>query len=52
MFRLKDKLEENLHDLAVLLSTEMGKSYTEARGDVLKAIEVVKVGAGPPGTLN
>jgi malonate-semialdehyde dehydrogenase (acetylating)/methylmalonate-semialdehyde dehydrogenase len=41
MFRLKGLLEENLHDLAILLSIEMGKSYTEARGDVLKAIEVV-----------
>jgi malonate-semialdehyde dehydrogenase (acetylating)/methylmalonate-semialdehyde dehydrogenase len=38
MFRLKERLESNLHDLSVLLATEMGKSYTEARGDVLKAI--------------
>ena len=30
MFRLKDLLEAELHDLAVILSTEMGKSYAEA----------------------
>ena len=51
MFRLKDKLEDNLHDLAVLLSTEMGKSYTEARGDVLKAIEVVELACALPVTM-
>ena len=51
MFRLKDKLEANLHDLAVLLSTEMGKSYSEARGDVLKAIEVVELACALPVTM-
>ena len=39
MFRLKAKLDDNLHDLAVLLATEMGKTYNEARGDVLKAMD-------------
>jgi malonate-semialdehyde dehydrogenase (acetylating)/methylmalonate-semialdehyde dehydrogenase len=51
MFRLKERLESNLHDLSVLLSTEMGKSYTEARGDVLKAIEVVELACAVPVTL-
>lgn len=51
MFRLKERLEANLHDLAVLLSTEMGKSYTEARGDVLKAIEVVELACALPVTM-
>jgi len=51
MFRLKVLLEENLHDLAVLLSTEMGKSYSEARGDVLKAIEVVELACAVPVTM-
>lgn len=51
MFRLKGSLEENLHDLAVLLSTEMGKSYSEARGDVLKAIEVVELACAVPVTM-
>jgi malonate-semialdehyde dehydrogenase (acetylating)/methylmalonate-semialdehyde dehydrogenase len=51
MFRFKDRLEANLNDLAVLLSTEMGKSYEEARGDVLKAIEVVELACALPVTM-
>ncbi len=51
MFRLKELLEKNLHDLAVLLSTEMGKSYNEARGDVIKAIEVVELACAVPVTM-
>jgi malonate-semialdehyde dehydrogenase (acetylating)/methylmalonate-semialdehyde dehydrogenase len=51
MFRLKERLEANLHDLSVLLATEMGKSYTEARGDVLKAIEVVELACALPVTM-
>lgn len=51
MFRLKGLLDANLHDLAVLLATEMGKTYTEARGDVLKAIEVVELACALPVTM-
>ena len=51
MFRLKERLEANLGDLAILLSTEMGKSYDEARGDVLKAIEVVELACALPVTM-
>jgi malonate-semialdehyde dehydrogenase (acetylating)/methylmalonate-semialdehyde dehydrogenase len=51
MFRLKGLLEDNLHDLSMLLATEMGKSYTEARGDVLKAIEVVELACAVPVTM-
>ncbi len=51
MFNLKSILEENLHDLAMLLATEMGKTYTEARGDVLKAIEVVELACATPVTM-
>jgi malonate-semialdehyde dehydrogenase (acetylating)/methylmalonate-semialdehyde dehydrogenase len=51
MFRLKGLLEEQVQDLAVLLSTEMGKSYAEARGDVLKAIEVVELACAVPVTM-
>ena len=38
---MKALLEDHLHDLAKLLATEMGKTYSEARGDVLKAIPVI-----------
>ncbi|HQZ00037.1 MAG TPA: aldehyde dehydrogenase family protein, partial [Propionicimonas sp.] len=42
MFRFKQLLDEHLDELSVLLATEMGKVVGEARGDVLKAIEVVE----------
>ena len=42
MFRFKALLDQNLDELTVLLATEMGKVLSEARGDVLKAIEVVE----------
>lgn len=51
MFALKGLMEENLHDVAMLLATEMGKSYAEARGDVLKAIEVVELACAAPVTM-
>jgi len=43
MFRFKQLLDEHLDELSVLLATEMGKVVGEARGDVLKAIEVVEL---------
>jgi len=42
MFRFKALLDEHLDELSLLLATEMGKVLAEARGDVLKAIEVVE----------
>ena len=42
MFRFKALLDKNLDELAMLLATEMGKVLAEAKGDVLKAIEVVE----------
>ena len=48
MFKMKALLEDELHDLSVLLATEMGKTYNEARGDVLKAIEVVELACAVP----
>jgi malonate-semialdehyde dehydrogenase (acetylating) / methylmalonate-semialdehyde dehydrogenase len=51
MFRYRELLEQHLHDLSVLLATEMGKTYGEARGDVLKAIEVVELACALPVTM-
>jgi malonate-semialdehyde dehydrogenase (acetylating) / methylmalonate-semialdehyde dehydrogenase len=42
MFRFKALLDAHLDELTVLLATEMGKVISEAKGDVLKAIEVVE----------
>lgn len=42
MFRFKQLLDAHLDELTLLLATENGKILPEARGDVLKAIEVVE----------
>jgi malonate-semialdehyde dehydrogenase (acetylating) / methylmalonate-semialdehyde dehydrogenase len=42
MFRFKQLLDTHLDELTRLLATENGKVLSEARGDVLKAIEVVE----------
>jgi malonate-semialdehyde dehydrogenase (acetylating)/methylmalonate-semialdehyde dehydrogenase len=51
MFRYKAILEKHVGELATLLSTEMGKTLVEARGDVLKAIEVVELACAIPVTM-
>ena len=42
MFRFKQLLDQHLDELTELVATENGKVLTEARGDVLKALEVVE----------
>jgi len=42
MFKFKQLLDQHLDEITTLLATEMGKVLAEARGDVLKAIEVVE----------
>ncbi len=51
MFRYKSLLDKNVGSLAMLLSTEMGKTLVEARGDIAKAIEVVELACATPVTL-
>jgi len=51
MFRFKAILDAHLDELAILLATEMGKNLQEARGDVLKAIEVVELACAVPVTM-
>lgn len=51
MFRFKAVLDEHLDELSLLVSKELGKNLDEARGDVLKAIEVVEVSCGVPSLM-
>jgi len=51
IFRYKAILDQHLDELSVLLATEMGKNLQEARGDVLKAIEVVELACAVPVTM-
>jgi malonate-semialdehyde dehydrogenase (acetylating)/methylmalonate-semialdehyde dehydrogenase len=48
LFRFKRILEDNLDDLTELVCRENGKVWLEAKGDVLKAIEVVELACGAP----
>ena len=48
MFRFKQLLDSHLDELTTLLATEMGKVLDEARGDVLKAIEVTECACSTP----
>ncbi len=51
LYRFKSLLEENLDELTFMVSREQGKVLEEARGDVLKVIEVVEFAAGIPSLL-
>ncbi len=48
MFRFRTLLEEHLDELTLLVCTELGKNVNEARGDVIKAIEVVELACSAP----
>ncbi len=51
MFKFKAKLEEHLDELTLSVCKELGKTWNEARGDVLKAIEVVELACAVPVTM-
>ncbi len=51
MFRFKTLLEENLDDLARMLSNEHGKVFEDAKGSVIRGLEVVEFACGIPHLL-
>jgi malonate-semialdehyde dehydrogenase (acetylating)/methylmalonate-semialdehyde dehydrogenase len=48
MFRLKSLLDAHLEELTLSVCKELGKTLDEARGDVIKAIEVVECACATP----
>ena len=48
LFRFKTLAEQHLDELTVLLATEMGKCLSEAKGDVLKAVEGTEIACAAP----
>ena len=48
LFKLKQLLEENIGDLARIITQENGKTLTEAKGELRRAIENVEVACGIP----
>ncbi|RXZ81059.1 CoA-acylating methylmalonate-semialdehyde dehydrogenase [Paenibacillaceae bacterium] len=51
LFRYQQLLVENWHELAVLITTENGKNYDEAYGEVQRGIECVEFAAGAPSLM-
>ncbi|OYY25642.1 MAG: methylmalonate-semialdehyde dehydrogenase (CoA acylating), partial [Azorhizobium sp. 35-67-15] len=51
MFRFKDLLERNIDDLAALISREHGKTVEDAKGELVRGIEVVEFACGIPHLL-
>lgn len=48
MFRWRDVLLDHLDELTVLCAKELGKNLSEARGDILKAIEPTELACAAP----
>ncbi|MFH1079677.1 MAG: CoA-acylating methylmalonate-semialdehyde dehydrogenase [Pseudomonadota bacterium] len=48
MFRFRSLLEAHLEELTLSVSTELGKNLDEARGDIIKSMEVVELACGAP----
>jgi len=51
MFRYKELLEKNMDELSELLSTEHGKVKSDARGSIIRGLEVVEFACGIPHLL-
>ena len=48
LFKLRDLLKANMDDLARTITIEAGKTYDEAKGEMVRAIENVEVACGIP----
>jgi malonate-semialdehyde dehydrogenase (acetylating)/methylmalonate-semialdehyde dehydrogenase len=48
MFKLRNLIEENIDELTMILARENGKTWDEARGDILKAKEMTEFACGIP----
>ena len=51
MFRFKELIEQNMDDLAHLLSLEHGKVIADSKGDIQRGLEVVEFACGIPHLL-
>jgi len=51
LFRFKELLEQHLDELAALVSREHGKVFSDARGSVIRGLEVVEFACGAPHLL-
>jgi malonate-semialdehyde dehydrogenase (acetylating)/methylmalonate-semialdehyde dehydrogenase len=51
LYRFKQLIEEHMDELTHLVCRENGKVWQEAKGDVLKSIEVVELACGAPSLM-
>ena len=51
MFEFKRLVEANLEELAILLASEHGKVLADARGDVMRGLDVIEFACGIPHVL-
>lgn len=51
MFRFKELLEQNIDELATLISVEHGKILSDAKGEMVRGLEVVEFACGIPHLL-
>jgi malonate-semialdehyde dehydrogenase (acetylating)/methylmalonate-semialdehyde dehydrogenase len=51
LYAFKNLIEKHIDELTLSVCTENGKVWEEARGDVLKAIEVVELACGAPSLM-
>jgi malonate-semialdehyde dehydrogenase (acetylating)/methylmalonate-semialdehyde dehydrogenase len=51
MNKFRDLLEQNLDELAVIVSREHGKVHSDAKGEVIRGLEVVEFACGGPNLL-
>lgn len=51
LFRYKALLEQHVDELALSISTEHGKTLSEARGDIRRGIQMVEYACGAPSLL-
>ncbi len=51
MFKFKELVEKNLDELAALITSEHGKVFTDAQGEIQRGLEVVEFACGIPQLL-
>ncbi len=51
MFKFKQLIEDNIDELAVMLSNEHGKVVSDAKGSIIRGLEVVEFACGIPHLL-
>lgn len=51
LFRLKQIMEENLEDLARMVTVENGKTFVEAKGSVRRGIQMIETACGMPSLM-